>query len=158
MGGSATCRVCYNETKEKVSSLCGCRGGFLGGGERGHSTWPFQFQKLLNQRFPCSDSSGHKTHNLARRGMGSEHWISEISNWRRAPNHVIWKADIIIIDTARNDMEETARSNTEILARLLLSSPQKPLLIWLVVSWAPRRTPPYHDDVFDRHFENITVL
>mmetsp|Transcript_68634 Transcript_68634/g.182558 ORF Transcript_68634/g.182558 Transcript_68634/m.182558 type:complete len:410 (-) Transcript_68634:63-1292(-) len=144
--------------------MCG-PGGTIPDAE--HNVWPNQFRRWLNHNFPCSGPGGHQVHNLAESASGSDYWSFRIFDLKKNSSSSLWKADLVVVETAVNDIRETQRASTggeagdgkiqyftELMARQLLSAPKRPALIWLTVGareWWPNSPPPHHKDATYAH-------
>jgi hypothetical protein len=112
-----------------------------------HEAWPAWLTFLLNQRLPC-DGGDHKMDNLCVSGAASDYWVTTVAALRSQPAHAIMRADLIVVDTAVNDVEELAKSDNdylvatdpthrkikkycELLLALLRALPLRPSVVWL---------------------------
>jgi hypothetical protein len=140
LGGSTTCCSSLNNNHPGK-----CRDG----GQGSKDAWPSALEALFNAHSPtCKPSSNvakHTVINLCQQAVGTNVWVDLVSNWKASKDHPIYLADIIIVETALNDVEELRVSGqvhfgdgdlrieeeTEILIRLLLQLPQRPALVYL---------------------------
>eukprot|EP00199_Chlamydomonas_sp_CCMP681_P000700 CAMPEP_0119105920 /NCGR_PEP_ID=MMETSP1180-20130426/3752_1 /TAXON_ID=3052 ORGANISM="Chlamydomonas cf sp, Strain CCMP681" /NCGR_SAMPLE_ID=MMETSP1180 /ASSEMBLY_ACC=CAM_ASM_000741 /LENGTH=480 /DNA_ID=CAMNT_0007091101 /DNA_START=685 /DNA_END=2127 /DNA_ORIENTATION=+ len=117
--------------------------------------WPGHLQTYLNSDMPCildGVSSEHVVQNLAVSGKSTDHWVDATSVALRKKDEMgiaLRSADIVIVETAVNDVNELVRNTkdfekiapdlrikqyTELLVNILLKYPNKPSMIWLGTS------------------------
>ena len=113
--------------------------------------WPALFARLLKEAYKCEP----ELDNLCVPGQGSVFWTDRVSGWMRAPDHPILRADVVLVETAHNDIEyaagrdahlvydEKVEAYNELLLGLLLRLPNKPAVAYVAAStrtmaWASR--------------------
>ena len=112
-----------------------------------HRSWTYWLDVLLNSlgdttctAKPNSTSGTtpkHEVINLAVRARDTMFHLNRILYYRRDPNHVIHSADLIIIESAVNDLNRADGSNlrtTELLIQVLKQLKNSPALLWLAAS------------------------
>eukprot|EP00413_Alexandrium_margalefii_P013544 CAMPEP_0204529074 /NCGR_PEP_ID=MMETSP0661-20131031/9862_1 /ASSEMBLY_ACC=CAM_ASM_000606 /TAXON_ID=109239 /ORGANISM="Alexandrium margalefi, Strain AMGDE01CS-322" /LENGTH=537 /DNA_ID=CAMNT_0051535081 /DNA_START=78 /DNA_END=1691 /DNA_ORIENTATION=+ len=142
----------------------GCPGGMLP--NTTEAVWPNQFRRWLNFNFPCSGRDGHKVERLTRSNSGSDYWAFRIFDLKNKSGLGLWKADLIVVETANNDVMNSQKTSydgerdariryfTELVVRQLLAAPKRPALIWLTAGWRHWETnsaPPHHHDATYAH-------
>jgi hypothetical protein len=138
-------------------------------------TWANALVEYLNSRSSVCCPTGHRLSNLCAAGRGSAFFVDNFQS-RVLPAFREHPADLVIVDTATNDLNAVANPRvyqryisslggaslvTEALVRqLLLLSPTSPALLYTESAWFdPKRTPPsrvwggwpYHKDVLQHY-------
>jgi hypothetical protein len=112
-----------------------------------HRSWTYWLNILLNSLGDTACTATHNTTsgttpkheviNLAVRARDTMFHLNRILYYRRDPNHVIHSADLIIIESAVNDLNRADGSNlrtTELLIQVLKQLKNSPALLWLAAS------------------------
>ena len=144
IGGSVTCGHCLDRNSTQLPS------------ER--TAWPSALANLLNNELPCHNSSGmlsnHVVTNVCAGGWSTALWLERISASLRSNEDLhaaLTTADVIIVETAVNDIEELRRHDmrasardqplpvlimraTELLVNILLTLDNKPSIVYLGAS------------------------
>ena len=77
--------------------------------------YPHLLQELLNLHFPCNKTSSnssdtapkiHQVLNLALSATASDTHLSRIQSWLATRENIIWHSDLLIVESAVNDVEE----------------------------------------------------
>ena len=104
--------------------------------------WPNWLEALINLKYgkTCINPGNprkfgyHRVVNYCQPGEGTNYWIDKIGEYRTDPNHALHYADMVIVESAVNDIDKNparVAATTEILVRLLLALPNKPGLLYL---------------------------
>ena len=111
-----------------------------------HRPWTFWLNRLLNSHpnticiAPVNASGFQPVHEIfvfAEGGRDSAYHLNQILRYRSDPSHVIHSADMIIIESAMNDVFSEDGSHlrtTELLIDVLQQLKNAPALMWLAAS------------------------
>ena len=97
------------------SVTCATAGGVQNRSDHPHAVgdaWPARFGAALDAAFPCS-GAGHAVANLCQGAVASDFWVERVAEWRAeeadasaAGPSPLAGADLVVCDTAHNDVEE----------------------------------------------------
>lgn len=82
-------------------------GGSISIGHGANTIYHYELLKWLTKTFDCSKTGdGHQLFNLARTGTASDSFANEMLEEASLHDSVLLKADILIVETASNDISE----------------------------------------------------
>lgn len=134
-------------------------------------------QELLNRHFPCNKTSSnssdtapkiHQVLNLALSATASDTHLSRIQSWLATQENIIWHSDLLIVESAVNDVEElewykvtkagpvaAIQITTEVLIRQVRATLLNIGILYLGSTWRnfldKDVKPPYYYDAVDFH-------
>ena len=168
IGGSVTCGTAITSLQQELLDSAGCgtaeQCSCAGNGCKKHA-WPTHLQRALNARHPgCLEGGGgakgqHRVANLCRGGVASDFWIDAVSAEIHAGSQtegggwgtalavggapllgLLNGADLVLVDTAMNDVMELSRANAQ-FSHLETRSRIQHATEMLVLLLLPRRKP-----------------
>ena len=136
IGGSITCGHSMSNEEKSPKSI--------------NDTWPRFLGDYLTKYY---DHNNITVTNICTAGSGTVHWVQQVGNWKQEPTHEVHFADLIIIDSAVNDviqaplqtkdkvseiiygkLGDAVTQENEILIRELLAVNRHAAFLWLGAS------------------------
>ena len=129
----------------KGLSVLAVGGSITAGHPAGKRTaWPARLEHWLNVEHPVCDGSRHTVLNGGAAYRASDHWHTYFLQARADAKHPVHQADVILIETAANDVQDMGKVKgankaqltemyTELIVRTLRSLQHKPFFMWCTV-------------------------